>query len=418
MTFLNNLPQKIAISALILAASLISTQPAIAYTLDNQLRHPFPADFQQRIEAIEKIHGLKFHITTANYDRSKVFLFSGADAADKIQESLEMLPNYDADKDTILVWLQDINEKSKGSFGVKPSGLLKSYSIERGVIDDITSASIKPFMPGNPPKALLQLATNLDSKISEIDRNRGILTELGKAIAAAFLIGSAAFFAWIGIETLKERQADRQEIIEKTNKLKLKIDEWNSCYDSELKELPSILFDLQLASEESDLEGFQKTFFDLVQKYTQNTVDFCHAIKVGEVKNELPDVDGFILTELRLKKEIGDLLLHVENEYGDWLRSYNDPDRFNLVYPQKPVELMGKTFNFKLPSDIPTTHTLSAVPRRFEWHECLERLEKDIDRQFNEYCSSSSYSSDSGSSSYSSDSGGSDYSSDSGGCDY
>jgi hypothetical protein len=377
MLFTKILPQKIAI--LILAALLISAQPANAYTLNNQIRYPFPADFQQRIEAVEKVHGLKFHITTTSYDQSKVFPFSnaGADAADKIQESLEMSPDYDADKDTVLVWLQDIKEKSKGSFGVKPSGLLKSYAIEHGAIDDIAAKSVKPFMPGNPPKALIQLATNLDERISEIDRIRSFLVNAGKAIAIAFGVGSIAFFAWMGAGILKKQHADRQEIIDKTKKLKSKIEEWNNYYESTLKDRPEILFDLAVALEEHEILPLQNLFDACVGRYTSNTVDFCRAIHNAEKQNKLPEVSDYIEIEAQVKKSIGDFLEGLESEYGDWLRSRNNPERFCLVPPTLSICLMGKEFNFKA-TGLPGIEETLKTPRSLELHKKFDKIQTKL----------------------------------------
>jgi uncharacterized membrane protein YgcG len=370
-----------AILILVMAlAILLAPRPAIAYTLDNQLQYPFPSDFQAKIEKVESRQGLRFFILAAPYDRSKVLPSSqsaGAAAADKAAEQLSLSSGYDAKADTVIVWLQDINDKSRGSFGVSPGELLKSFSVEKGNLTNIVLASIKPHMPGNPAEAIKQVAENLNKEIEKTQVFRGLIWGILDLLMAVSVVSFLLFLVALKISNDQKRKADLLAVANKIAKLKSQVQGWSDYSKENLEaQRPSIFFDLKAASEDS-ADEFINRFEELALEYLTNASDCSKAIDAAEKEmaediaqlfrlEVYAEIPKKIDAEKAIKKRITQLLISLEAKYGDWLKSSNDADRFtSLRYsPIEGVLLNGKAYRIEHKA----VSGADTIPRSFADH--------------------------------------------------
>lgn len=184
--------------ALLLCLGLV--QPAMAFELENNLatepeqtHYNFPADFRDRVERIEKAHGLQFHIYTvaAEFPASAWGTGRiGADQADAVASSLINQGRFDPQHGVVIAWVRNAITPLKGSVGVAPGGLLKSAGVNAARLSGSSGLIVpilKENMPQDPSAAIVAIAAALDQQIGESAR----MAELNEWVAAFALAAVA-----------------------------------------------------------------------------------------------------------------------------------------------------------------------------------------------------------------------------------
>lgn len=303
---------------------LLNASPALAYSLNNTLNYQFPADFQSKIQDIEKRHGLQINIKTEEYDPDKVSFFrnAGSDAADRALQENMLSPNFDSENNVSIVWLRQVNNKAKGTFGLSPGEKIKSALPTNDERSELITKSVKPFMPGNPSKALIALADNLDKSIVYAENARRIFYQCFLGLIVGLLISGLIYSS----KVLKDYLANQE--IEKGYKQD-KIDEYRFFLREVSKgfklfsEEPNIFFDLKLANDPgANIEEEQIKYAELVSAYGQNLI---------AAEQELKDLSKFTLSEIkekfrsfreseqRMSFSIRNIETKLEKTYRNWL---------------------------------------------------------------------------------------------------
>lgn len=339
---------------------LTFASPVHAYTLENNLNFPFKPNFQQEIQNVEAKHGLNFHIKTDSYTKSFMSTgHEGAEAADKIQANLISTGNYDPEKSVIIVWLRQTENLSKGSFAVNPGEIVKSaLNTTDTNKSELISISVKPFMPGDPAKAIITLASNLDSKIVDAQN----AAKAGAAILI-FVVGIVlvtslfAFAIWIS-GLVSEAQATNKSIKATVSDYEDKLKDWEAKYAEFSREEPSIIFDLKMTKMGGVANDAAIEYNQTILAYGDNLIEARKELNkiIAKTNKELFSVysedvlkllkdklAGFTKSELALAAKFTSFVNKLETQYGEWLKVRTDKD-----YLLSKINSIAKQISFSI----------------------------------------------------------------------
>jgi uncharacterized membrane protein YgcG len=338
-------------AATLSALLLFGAAPAIAVTIDNQLdtapgalQYDFRLGFKESIEQIEKLHGLEFYIYAKPYNASAIDerKNAGANFADQKLAELTGKPNFNYDNAVIITWLRNESEPTKGSIGVAPGGKLKSMYSSEDISSDVKSA-IKGHMPGDPSKALLQVANDMDKPFGLVDMLGGLIKGLGligAIVGGAFLMRLTADKISSKLVGQKENRLANEEILAK---VKDSIIQAKLFYLENL-EHPPMLFDLKLADDYSG--AIESSRYDALLVEIKLEIDaldekWAKASNYGHERLELSD--SLLLAKA---EQLVAFMKEVEQTYGQFLAVRSDKEALIALIPPEPTtQFINATFD-------------------------------------------------------------------------
>lgn len=195
--------------------------------LDPQLaNHPtapvrFSASFASKLAQLDQQQGLKFYIVATQQGQEVIPAGTKAGIA-KIDQLLPQWinqPGFDRQAYVIILWVRRQDDVTKGSVGVNVGSKARAYGITPELLSDpqgLVIPALRQFMPQDPEAALLQIGSNLNSKIAAAiadqewgHQAKATLITLVKAVGTAITVGAIALMllAWRG-----SRQQQRQRL--------------------------------------------------------------------------------------------------------------------------------------------------------------------------------------------------------------
>ena len=186
----------------------------------------FSDPFSEKLSQIGEKHGLKFYVVGAQQGNEPIPANTkvGIAKVDELLPQWSNQPEFDKDRYVIIFWVRRSDDPSKGSVGVNTGAVAREQGVSPELLSDpdgLVIPVLKQYMPQNPEGALLGVAKNVDSKVSEhiaqlaqqkvdVAENKARLASLMSALNIFGLGVLGAGLIWIGTQFVAKRRKQAQ----------------------------------------------------------------------------------------------------------------------------------------------------------------------------------------------------------------